>query len=96
VMPCPPQPADLDRVLRTVEIAGKYSKPAKAVLTQTRGGLADSAAAAVILQSWGVPVYDAQLPLTVAVQRAYGQAITSGPLLRFGIDLMTEILKETR
>jgi len=28
------------------------------------------------------------------VQRAYGKALTSGPLLRFGLDLMTEILNE--
>ena len=39
-------------------------------------------------------MYDATMPLTVAVQRAYGQPLTSGPLLRFGIDLLTEVLKE--
>ena len=33
-------------------------------------------------------------PLTVTVQRAYGKALTSGPLLRFGMDLMAEILNE--
>jgi chromosome partitioning protein len=96
VMPVPPNLADLDRVQATMTIAGKYGKPARAVLTQVRGGIEDSAAAAITLRSWGVPVYDTQLPLTVAVQRAYGQPVTSGPLLRFGIDLMTEILGETR
>src|SRR6266568_2582477 len=94
VMPVPPNLADLDRVHATVKMADDYEIPARAVLTQVRGGIEDSAAAAVTLKSWGVPVYDTQLPLTVAVPRAYGKALTSGPLLRFGIDLMTEILKE--
>jgi hypothetical protein len=48
----------------------------------------------VTLKSWGVRVYDTQLPLTVTVQRAYGKALTSGPMLRFGMDLMTEVLSE--
>jgi len=94
VMPVPPNLAGLDRVHVTMKMADDYDIPARAVLTQVRGGIEGSAAAAVTLKSWGVPVYDTQLPLTVAVPRAYGKALTSGPLLRFGIDLMTEILKE--
>jgi cellulose biosynthesis protein BcsQ len=94
VMPVPPNLADLDRVYPTVQMADDYDIPARAVLTQVRGGIEDSAAAAVTLKAWGVPVYDTQLPLTVTVQRAYGKALTSGPLLRFGMDLMTEILDE--
>jgi len=94
VMPVPPNLADLDRVHATVKMADDYDIPARAVLTQVRGGTGDSAAAAVTLKSQGVPVYDTQLPLTVAVQRAYGKALTSGPLLRFGIDLLGEILSE--
>ena len=94
VMPVPPNLADLDRVHPTVKMADDYDSPARAVLTQVRGGIEDSAAAAVTLKAWGVPVYDTQLPLTVTVQRAYGKALTSGPLLRFGMDLMTEILNE--
>jgi len=96
VMPVPPNLADLDRVPATMKIAADYGRPAAAVLTQVRGGIEDRAAAAVTLKSWGVPVYQTELPLTVAVQRAYGQALTSGPLLRFGIDLMSEILKEAQ
>jgi chromosome partitioning protein len=95
VMPVPPNLADLDRVHPTVKMADDYDIPARAVLTQVRGGIEDSAAAAVALKSWGVPVYDTQLPLTVTVQRAYGKALTSGPLMRFGMDLMAEILNET-
>lgn len=94
VMPVPPNLADLDRVHPTVQMAADYDIPARAVLTQVRGGIEDSVAAAVTLKSWGVPVYDTQLPLTVTVQRAYGKPLTSGPLLRFGVDLMTEILNE--
>jgi chromosome partitioning protein len=94
VMPVPPNLADLDRVHPTVKMADDYDIPARAVLTQVRGGIEDSAAAAIMLKSWGVPVYDTQLPLTVTVQRAFGKALTSGPLLRFGIDLMAEILNE--
>ena len=94
VMPVPPNLADLDRIHPTVKMADDYDIPARAVLTQVRGGIEDGAAAAVTLKSWGVPVYDTQLPLTVTVQRAYGKALTSGPLLRFGMDLMAEILDE--
>jgi chromosome partitioning protein len=93
VMPVPPKAADLDRVTSTAQIAARLGVPAAAVLTQVRGGIEDAAAAAVTLQSWGVPVYASQLPLTVAVQRAYGQPVASGPLLRFGVDLLTEIVK---
>ena len=92
VMPVPPNLADLDRVLPTVEMA--EGKNIGAVLTQVRGGIEERAVAAHTLKAWGVHVYATELPLTVAVQRAYGQPLTSGPLLRFGIDLMTEILKE--
>lgn len=94
VMPVPPKAADLDRVAATAQIAAGMGKPAAAVLTQVRGGIEDAAAAAVTLRSWGIPVYASQLPLTVSVQRAYGQPLASGPLLRFGIDLLTEITKE--
>ena len=75
VMPVPPKAADLDRVAATAQIADGMGKPAAAVLTQVRGGIEDAAAAAVTLRSWGVPVYASQLPLTVAVQRAYGQPV---------------------
>jgi hypothetical protein len=71
----------------------ELKRPAAAVLVQVRGGIEDAAAAAVWLRSQDVPVYASQLPFTVTVQRAYGQAVT-GPLLRFGIDLLTEITKE--
>ena len=94
VIPCPPQLADLDRVPPTMAIAAEHRTPAAVTLTMVRGGIEDSAIAAVTLRSWEVPVYDATMPLTVAVQRAYGQPLTSGPLLRFGIDLLTEVLKE--
>lgn len=94
VMPVPPKAADLDRVAPTAQIAASMGKPTAAVLTQVRGGIEDAAAAAVTLRSWGVQVYDSQLPLTVAVQRAYGQPVTTGPLLWFGVSLLTEILKE--
>ena len=95
-MPVPPQLANLDRVQATMKIAANHGTAAAAVLTQVRGGIEDSAAAAAALKQWGVPVYEAELPLTVAVQRAYGQPVTSGPLLRFGIALLTEILKEAQ
>jgi chromosome partitioning protein len=96
VMPVPPQLADLDRVQATMRVATTHGKPARAVLTQVRGGVGDRAEAVGLLNSWGVPVYDTELPLTVAVQRAYGQAVTGGPLLRFGVELMTEIIKEAQ
>jgi len=94
VMPVPPKAADLDRVAATAAIASQMEKPAAAVLTQVRGGLEDAAAARKVLHSWGVRIYGAQLPLTVLVQRCYGQPVT-GPLLGFGIALLTEITKET-
>jgi chromosome partitioning protein len=94
VMPVPPQIADLARVQPTAAIAAEFGKPARAVLTQVRGGIGERAAALETLRSWGIGLYETELPLTVGVQRAYGQDLTGGPLLRFGIDLMTEIVKE--
>jgi chromosome partitioning protein len=94
VMPVPPKAADLDRVAATAQIAASLGKPAAAVLTQVRGGIEDAVAARSVLRSWGVRVYGAYLPLTVQVQRCYGQPVT-GPLLAFGISLLTEITKET-
>jgi chromosome partitioning protein len=95
VMPCPPNLADLDRVLPTIADASKAGKPSRAVLTQVRAGLAERAAAVDALKQWGVSVYDTELPLAVAVQRAYGLAL-SGLLMRFGADLMTEILDKEK
>ena len=91
VMPTTPNYADLDRVNATAEIAA--GKSAGATLVQVRGGLEDAAAAAVALRSWGIRVYDSQLSLSVSVARNYGQPVT-GMLLRYGVDLMTEITKE--
>jgi chromosome partitioning protein len=93
VMPVPPKAADLDRVAATARIAADMDKPAAAVLTQVRGGIEDAVAARKVLHSWGVQVYGTHLPLTVLVQRCYGQPVT-GPLLAFGISLLTEITKE--
>ena len=93
VMPVPPKAADLDRVAATADIAASLGKPAAVALTQVRGGLEDAAAARSVLHSWGVRVYGSQLPLTVLVQRCYGQPVT-GPLLAFGISLLTDITKE--
>jgi hypothetical protein len=39
-------------------------------------------------------VYAAQMPRTVLIQPAYSQPVNTGPLLRFGVDLLTEIVKE--
>jgi chromosome partitioning protein len=94
VMPTPPRLADLDRVNATAAIAREMGTPAAAVLTMVRGGIEDAALSALQLQAWGVPVYASQMPMTVAIQRAYGQPVTSGPLLRFGVDLLIEITKE--
>ena len=54
VMPVPPNLADLDRVHPTVKMADDYDIPARAVLTQVRGGIEDSAAAATQARlGWG-------------------------------------------
>jgi chromosome partitioning protein len=92
VMPTPPQKADLDRVNATVDVARRYGRPVGAVLTLVRAGLAERDATRTTLSGWGVPVFDTELPLTVSVERNYGLP-ASGPLARFGFDLMTEILK---
>jgi chromosome partitioning protein len=92
VMPCPPRLADLDRVVSTTDDAHRSGVPARAVLTQVRSGLAELDAAADFLKQQGVTLYDTSLPMTVSVQRAYGQALASGPLMRFGVDLLAEII----
>lgn len=94
VMPVPPNLADVERVPATIADAAKAGTPARAVLTQVRAGLAERADAVEALKQWGVTIYDTELPLTVTVQRAYGLALTSGPLMRFGIDLLTEIIEK--
>ena len=95
VIPVPPQRADLARVPATVDIARRHGKPARAVLTLVRTGLAERDGAVTALAELGVPVFDTELPLTVSVQRNYGQQ-PYGVLARYGYDLMTEILKEAR
>jgi chromosome partitioning protein len=93
VMPTPPEFAALDRIQPTAKAASAEGKRAVAVLTMVRAGLADREAALAALASWGVPVAAAELPLTVSVQRNYGQAVTAGVLARFGIDLMSELIE---
>jgi len=95
VMPTPPEFAALDRVPATAREARDQGTPAIAVLTMVRAGLADREAALTALSGWGVPVAAAELPLTVSVQRNYGQPVT-GVLARFGIDLMSELIEGTK
>lgn len=96
VMPIPPRPADVDRVLATMAIAEKYGKPSRAVLTQVRGGIGPErqrTEALEALRAWGVTVYRTEFPYSVAVERAYGSYLMpAGPVLRYGMELMTEIL----
>jgi chromosome partitioning protein len=95
VMPTPPEFAALDRVPATAKEASDHGVRALAVLTMVRAGLADRAAAVSALAGWGVPVAATELPLTVSVQRNYGQGVT-GILARFGIDLMSELIEGTQ
>lgn len=95
VVPVPPQLADLARVPATVKMARDHGKPVRAVLTMVRGGLAERADAIAALEAAGVPLFAAELPLTVSVQRNYGMPVT-GALAKFGFDLMTEVLEEAK
>jgi hypothetical protein len=77
----------------TLKSAAERGKPALVVLTMVRAGLPEHQAARDTLAGWGVPVASTECPLTVSVQRAYGQAVSgSGALARFGYDLLDEIL----
>jgi chromosome partitioning protein len=91
LIPTPPEYAALDRVPATLKSTTEHGKPTLAVLTMVRAGLAEREAARQALASWGVTVAATECPLTVAVQRCYGQPIT-GVLARFGLDLLAEIL----
>jgi chromosome partitioning protein len=95
VIPVPPQRADLARVPHTMDIAREYGKPARAVLTMVRGGIAERDEAVTALAKLGVPVFDTELPLTVSVQRNYGLA-PYGVLARYGYQLVNEIIQEAR
>ena len=95
VIPTPPEYAALDRVPATFKQATDHGKRALAVLTMVRAGLPERDAARDALGSWGVPVAATECPLTVTVQRNYGQAVT-GLLARFGLDLLAEILDQTQ
>jgi chromosome partitioning protein len=96
VMPIPPRPADMDRVRATKEIADRHGKPARAVLTQVRGGIGPARRreqALELLQAWGVSVYKTQFGYSTAVEGAYGTyLLPSSPVMRYGMELMTEIL----
>jgi chromosome partitioning protein len=91
LIPTPPEYAALDRVPATLKSAAEHGTPALAVLTMVRAGLAERDAARQALTGWGVTVAATECPLTVSVQRAYGQPVT-GVLARFGLDLLAEIL----
>jgi chromosome partitioning protein len=92
VIPTPPEYAALDRVPATFKQATEHGTPALAVLTMVRGHLAaERDAARDVLTGWGVKVAATECPLTASIQRNYGQAVT-GPLARFGLDLLAEIL----
>jgi chromosome partitioning protein len=91
VIPTPPEYAALDRVPATFKQTTGHGKRALAVLTMVRAGLPENQGARDALTGWGVPVAETECPLTVSVQRAYGQAVT-GTLARFGLDLLGEIL----
>lgn len=95
VIPTPPEYAALDRVPATAKAAANLSKPVLGVLTMVRAGLPERDAAREALTSWGVTVATTECPLTVAIQRSYGQAVT-GMLARFGLDLLAEILDITQ
>jgi chromosome partitioning protein len=95
VIPVPPQRANLDRVRPTVDAAIRSGKPFRVVLTMVRGGISERDDVMAELTAAGVPVFATELPLTVDVERCYGLPVT-GPLARFGVDLMTEILTEVQ
>ena len=95
IIPTPPEYAALDRVPATFKQATEHGKRTLAALTMVRAGLAEHQAAKDALATWGVAVAAAECPLTVSVQRNYGQAV-SGILARFGIDLLNEILDLTQ
>lgn len=96
VMPIPPRPADMDRVRATKELADKHGKPARAVLTQVRGGVGPERRrlqALELLREWGVTVYKTQFGYSTAVEQAYGTfPMPASPVMRYGMELMTEIL----
>lgn len=91
VIPTPPEFAVLDRVPATFKQAGEHGKQALATLTMVRAALPEHQAARDTLAGWGVPVAKTECPLSVSVQRCYGQAVT-GVLARYGLDLLDEIL----
>jgi chromosome partitioning protein len=96
VMPVPPRLAEVDRVLAMLEIAGRHGKPARAVLVDVGGRpelQAQRDQTVEALQGWGVTIYRTEFARSVAVERAYGNYLMpSSPVLRFGMELMTEIL----
>jgi chromosome partitioning protein len=95
VIPVTPEKAALDRVGATVDIARQLGKPVRAALTMVRAGLTERDSAIDFLHAADVPVFTAELPLAVSVQRYYGH-IPAGILARFGLDLLEEILKEAQ
>jgi chromosome partitioning protein len=96
VIPMPPRKGDMDRVLNTRALADKHGKPSQVVLTQVRNGQNGEkrlAAAVDLLTSWDVPICRTRFAYSTTVEDAYGTYMTAAhPVLRYGQDLMTEIL----
>jgi chromosome partitioning protein len=95
LIPTPPEFAALDRVPATFRSATEHGVPVLAVLTMVRAGLPERDSARAALAQWGVPVAEAECPLTVSVQRNYGLPVT-GALARFSLDLLAEVLDITQ
>lgn len=91
VIPSTTNLADLARIPITQAEAAKQGIPARVVLTMVRAGLPDHSLALSVLADSGIDVFSTWLPLSVAVARSYGQAV-SGVLAAYGIALMGEIL----
>jgi chromosome partitioning protein len=91
VMPTTPSRQDLDRIDATRRMAADRDVAALAVLTMVRAGLPERDQAREWLSLNGIDTAATELPLSVNVQRNYGFPVT-GPLARFGVDLLTELI----
>lgn len=107
VVPCPPELAVLDRVASTVQEIARWDTPYLVVLTMVRAGLPERETSREALTTWGMPVARTELPLSVAVQRNYGQPVFGetargrapapvSPLGGFSVSLLSELLAVLR
>jgi chromosome partitioning protein len=87
IVPVLPRPADVDRLHATLTQIERAGARPMAVLTMVRGGTSAPMAARQAIESMGVKVAAAELPMRESIAAMYG-SVPAGALVTFGRELL--------